>query len=206
MRGIDRHAAHRVDGSVVCHSVCLWLENHGPLYADGPVAVGQQPARLANAACRKGLRPADSCEGQGEQLELPVSCLADQEKECRAYAQREGWPVAGAYTDTMTGFETMDQRPALQDVRELLRTSGADVLLCWRFDRIARDQVDLMVLNREVNTAGARLVSATEGGVENNATGRGMLGIKGMAAEIEREALIARTQGAIRTKAKSMIV
>ena len=45
--------------------------------------------------------------------------LADQERECRAYATREGWPVAGAFTDTMTGFETMDQRPALQDVREL---------------------------------------------------------------------------------------
>ena len=129
--------------------------------------------------------------------------LADQERECRAVAAREGWLVAGAFTDTMTGFETMDQRPALQDVRELLRTSGADVLLCWRFDRIARDQVDLMVLNREVNNARARLVSATEGGVENNATGRGLLGIKGMAAEMEREALIARTQGAIRTKAKS---
>jgi site-specific DNA recombinase len=129
--------------------------------------------------------------------------LADQEKECRAYAEREGWPVAAAFTDTMTGYETMYERPALQEVRDLIQSSGADVLLVWRFDRAARDQVDLLVLNREVNNAGARLVSATEGPVDNSATGRGMLGMRGMIAEGEREALIARTQGAIRTKAKS---
>ena len=88
--------------------------------------------------------------------------LADQEKEARAYAAREGWPVAGAWSDTMTGYETAEQRPALQQVRELVSAAGADVLLCWRFDTVARDQVDLMVLNRVVRNAGARLVSAMD--------------------------------------------
>ena len=129
--------------------------------------------------------------------------LADQEKECRAYAARESWPVVVVGRDTQTGFETMDQRPALQEVRDLIQSSGADVLIVWRFDRAARDQVDLLVLNREVRSAGARLVSATEGPVEDNAAGRGLLSIRGMAAEIEREGLIARTRGAIRTRAES---
>lgn len=84
--------------------------------------------------------------------------LADQEKECRAYAARESWPVVVVGRDTQTGFETMDQRPALQEVRDLIQSSGADVLIVWRFDRAARDQVDLLVLNREVRSAGARLV------------------------------------------------
>lgn len=129
--------------------------------------------------------------------------LADQEKFCRAYAEREGWPVAGAFVDTLTGYETADLRPALREVRDLIHSSGATILLCWRFDRIARDQVDLMVLNREANQAGARLVSATEGPVEDNAASRGLLAIRGMAAEIEREGIVARTQGAIRTRAES---
>ena len=129
--------------------------------------------------------------------------LADQEKECRAYATRESWPVAGAFIDTMTGYETMDQRPALQEVRKLIQTSGADVLIVWRYDRAARDQIDLLMLAREVNAVGARLISATEGAMENTATGRMLLGVLGGAAEIEREAIIARTQGAIRTRAEA---
>jgi site-specific DNA recombinase len=129
--------------------------------------------------------------------------LADQEKECRAYAARESWPVAGAFADVFTGYESADQRPALQQVRDLIQTSGADVVLVWKFDRAARDQVDLMVLNREVRNAGARLVSAIEGPIENTAMDRLKLGLLGGMAELERESIILRTHGAIRTRAES---
>jgi DNA invertase Pin-like site-specific DNA recombinase len=91
----------------------------------------------------------------------------------------------------------------LQQVRELLKSSGAEVLLCWRFDRVARDQVDLMVLNREVRDAGARLVSAMEGPIENTAMDRLKLSLLGGLSELERDAIIARTHGALRTRAES---
>jgi DNA invertase Pin-like site-specific DNA recombinase len=129
-----------------------------------------------------------------------MTSLAEQERECRAYARRNGWEMAGTYQDTMTGFDSLDQRPALQEVRTLLRDSGADVLIVWKWDRAARDAADLMTLAREVFTAGARFISATQGEAENNATGRMILSTMGGVGDMERENIRDRLAGNMRAR------
>jgi site-specific DNA recombinase len=126
--------------------------------------------------------------------------LALQEAECRKYAEREGWEVAGVCYDTMTGFDTIDVRPGFQEVRALLRAGQADVLLTWMIDRLFRDQTDLMIAARECQDAGAQIISVTEGPFENTPTGRLILGILGWKAEQERITIRDRLHGNMRAQ------
>lgn len=126
--------------------------------------------------------------------------LALQEKECRAAAAREGLDVVGVGSDVFTGYDSLDERPGLQKVRDLVQSGVADAVIVWKYDRGARDQLDLLLLHREVSQAGGRFISATQGEVENTAQGRMMLGIQGGFAEIERETIRDRLHGNMREK------
>jgi DNA invertase Pin-like site-specific DNA recombinase len=126
--------------------------------------------------------------------------LALQEAECRKYAEREGWGVAGVCYDTMTGFDTIDVRPGFQEIRALLHAGQADVLLTWMVDRLFRDQTDLLIAARECQEAGGQIVSVTEGPFDNTPTGRLILGILGWKAEQERITIRDRLHGNMRAR------
>lgn len=65
--------------------------------------------------------------------------VAEQEQECRAECERQGWPVAEVLTDndrSATRYATKD-RPQYARLRELLRPG--DVLVYWEASRAQRD-------------------------------------------------------------------
>jgi site-specific DNA recombinase len=72
--------------------------------------------------------------------------VADQERECRAVCEREGWPVAEVLTDNDRGasrWSTKD-RPAYKRLAEVL-TAG-DVLVLWEASRASRDLAAYVLL------------------------------------------------------------
>lgn len=129
--------------------------------------------------------------------------LSDQEKAGLAYCARQGYEVAAVIPETASGHDSLDIREGLGRVRDMLRRGEAQILVVWRYDRAARSIIDTLLLHREVVEAGGRLESATQGPIEDSAMGRGTLALIGTFGEMEWEAIIARTQQGLRSRAES---
>ena len=96
---------------------------------------------------------------------------------------------------------TAKNRPALdlaiKDLRE------GDTLLVWRLDRFARSMRDLYSRLDRVYAKGAKFRSLTEAFDFDTFTGKFVLGILGLVAELERQIIAHRTKAGIETwKAK----
>ena len=97
---------------------------------------------------------------------------------------------------------TSKNRPALnlaiKDLRE------GDTLLVWRLDRFARSMRDLYARLDQVYAKGAKFRSLTENFDFDTFTGKFVLGILGLVAELERQLISHRTSAGIQTwKAKT---
>lgn len=82
--------------------------------------------------------------------------VADQERECRAVCEREGWPVAEVLTDNDRGasrWSTKD-RPAYKRLDEVLRSG--DVLVLWEASRASRDLAAYVLLRDLCATRGVK--------------------------------------------------
>ena len=80
---------------------------------------------------------------------------------------------------------------AIKDLRE------GDTLLVWRLDRFARSMRDLYARLDRVYAKGAKFKSLTESFDFDTMTGKFVLGILGLVAELERQITIARTTAGI---------
>ncbi len=86
---------------------------------------------------------------------------------------------------------------AIMDLRE------GDTLLVWRLDRFARSMRDLYARLDRVYAKGAKFRSLTENFDFDTFTGKFVLGILGLVAELERQIIAYRTKAGIDTwKAK----
>ena len=127
--------------------------------------------------------------------------LDTQEAACRAYCAERGWAVAEVYRETFTGAD-LRGRPGLTAARALIRAKGADVLLCYAVDRLARKQAHVAIVAEEVEHASARLAFVTED-FEQSAVGEFIRSAKAFAAEVEREKIAERTQRGLRARVAS---
>lgn len=91
---------------------------------------------------------------------------------------------------------TSKNRPALDNAIKDLREG--DTLLVWRLDRFARSMRDLYARLDRVYAKGARFRSLTESFDFDTFTGKFVLGILGLVAELERQITIARTSAGIK--------
>lgn len=80
---------------------------------------------------------------------------------------------------------------AIKDLRE------GDTLLVWRLDRFARSMRDLYARLDRVYAKGAKFRSLTEAFDFDTMTGKFVLGILGLVAELERQIIAARTKAGI---------
>lgn len=85
---------------------------------------------------------------------------ATQEAGCRKRAEALGLAVVAVYRDDISG-DRLD-RPGLDQALALIEAGGADTLLTYSTDRLARDQVNLSVIIYRVRRAGGDVLSATE--------------------------------------------
>lgn len=86
-----------------------------------------------------------------------------QVEACRAFAQAHGHEVVAELVDeSVSGRAPMTERPAGNEVMELATRGLCDVVVVFRFDRIARSSTDLISTDRVLRAAGANLLSVTE--------------------------------------------
>lgn len=94
------------------------------------------------------------------------------------------------YREKMSG--TKSDRVELRRVINLLREG--DKLIVWRLDRLARSQLHLLEIAKEVEDKGAELVSIMDSIDTTTATGKMLFGILAVLAEFERNLIVERSK------------
>lgn len=116
-------------------------------------------------------------------------------KELRAAAKRFGLSIKLDVEETGSGAN--NERPGLQRVMEAARKGRIDVVLVWKLDRFGRSALDLLANLRQLETAGARFVSITQGidlRPGGDAMSRLLLTMLSAVAEFERDLIVERTK------------
>jgi DNA invertase Pin-like site-specific DNA recombinase len=126
--------------------------------------------------------------------------LEAQEAAIEHAAGRLRIPLLGIYRDEgLSGTLSIDARPGLADALNALRRG--DVLLVAKRDRIARDVLVSILIEREAGKKGARIVSAAGEGTDSDDPAAVFTRrILDAVAELERAMTAARTRAALRAK------
>jgi len=87
--------------------------------------------------------------------------IEGQLRECREYADRNGYRIVGEYTDKALTGRT-DKRP---DFQRMLRDSEKGIfkaVICWKMDRFARNRYDSAMYKYKLKKNGVKILYAKE--------------------------------------------
>ena len=128
--------------------------------------------------------------------------IAAQAAAIKAYAQRAGLDLVESYTDDgISGAAGIDGRPGLAAAIGRLRRG--DVLVIAKRDRLGRDMMTTLTIERAVAKRGASIVSADGVGNGDGAADAFMRSVMDAAAQFERDLIKARTRAAMAEKRKA---
>jgi len=122
----------------------------------------------------------------GEQAQSGYS-IPDQERTLLDHAKREGWHVVETIVDNGWSGAT-DDRPGLRRIYELAEAGQIDAVLATKRDRFFRHRLYRLLIDRDMEEHGVRLVSLTDTG---NRIGDG---VQDDYADWEREQIRERTR------------
>jgi len=95
--------------------------------------------------------------------------LDAQSAALRDFTRREGLTVVGSYADPgVSGTTPLDDRPGLSAALDAVLTSGAGALVVARHDRLARDTLQALLIERAFAGAGARVLYADGANCESD--------------------------------------
>ena len=139
------------------------------------------------------------CRVSTDNQEREGTSLQTQLENCLTYCQSKGYGVTYRFSETYSGQSL--ERPALNKVRELVRSKQIDAVIVYDPDRLSRNFAHLMVLADEFDRAGVELAFITES-MEKSPEGKMLFGMKGLFAEYERTKIVERTMRGKKAKAK----
>jgi DNA invertase Pin-like site-specific DNA recombinase len=123
--------------------------------------------------------------------------LDAQLAKCTAHAERMGWSVAGTFSDEgISGKDGIDVRPGLQALLAAAKETHA-VVVVYSVSRLARRQRLLWDLLDDRDGYGLPVSSATEAFDTTTPTGRAMLGMIAVFAQLEADMVSERTRDAL---------
>jgi site-specific DNA recombinase len=114
--------------------------------------------------------------------------VARQEEDCRALAERLGWPVVGEpYVDNDVSAYSGKPRPEWQRLLGDIESSAVDAVICWHVDRLTRSPRELEDVIDLADRHGLALATATGDIDLQSPTGRMVARMLGAAARHESE-------------------
>jgi site-specific DNA recombinase len=124
--------------------------------------------------------------------------LDAQEAKTRAHAERMGWPVAEVFSDAgVSGKDGLENRPGLVALIERAQKTPGAVVVVYSVSRLARRQRLLWNLLDDREGYGLAVSSATEAFDTTTPTGRAMLGMIAVFAQLEADMVSERTKDAL---------
>jgi DNA invertase Pin-like site-specific DNA recombinase len=120
-----------------------------------------------------------------------------QTHELQDFCQHRGWTTAEEYVDTgISGAK--ERRPALDRLMIDAKRRRFDVVVVYRYDRLARSLRHLVNALEEFRALGIQFVSIHEGVDTSMPNGRLIFGIFASIAEFERELICDRVRSGLR--------
>jgi DNA invertase Pin-like site-specific DNA recombinase len=124
--------------------------------------------------------------------------LEAQESKCRQHAERMGWTVAEVFRDEgVSGKDAIESRPGLVALIAKAKATPNAVVVVYSVSRLARRQRLLWTLLDEHEGFGLSVSSATESFDTTTPTGRAMLGMIAVFAQLEADMVSERTKDAL---------
>jgi site-specific DNA recombinase len=129
--------------------------------------------------------------------------LETQLRDCKAYAKRVDAKVVKVFREECESAKTRD-RTELINLLEFARENKdkTDILIVWKIDRFARNQVDHFALKATLLSYGVELHSATEP-IDNSPIGNAMEGMLAVFAEFDNSVRSARSLANMKTAFRS---
>ncbi|MER8886129.1 recombinase family protein [Mesorhizobium sp. M0663] len=116
--------------------------------------------------------------------------IEDQLRLCRERAARERWTVVGTYADAAVSGASIIRRPDIQRLLADAQSGQFEIVLAEALDRLSRDQEDVAGLFKRLRFAGVRIVTLSEGAVDELHVGlkgtMNALFLRDLAAKIRR--------------------
>lgn len=125
--------------------------------------------------------------------------LDSQENACRAMCAARSLEVVRVFTDAGASGGSMD-RPALAELRGSVAAGDVAVVVVYAIDRLSRRQADTLTLLEEFERYGAGLAAASQPFDTTTPSGRALLGVLAVFAELQRTEIRERTRVALRAK------
>lgn len=122
---------------------------------------------------------------------------APQRLELSEYCTRQGWSVAGEYTDTLSGARA--ERPGLEAMLERCRAGGIEAVCCVKLDRLGRSVINVVTLIADLEVMGVAVICTSQG-IDTRAAnpcGKMQYQIIAAVAEFEREMIRERTKAGL---------
>lgn len=113
--------------------------------------------------------------------------VARQQEDCRALADRLGWPVADLYVDNDVSAYSGKPRPAWQQLLGHVESGAVDAVLCWHVDRLTRSPRELEDVIDLADRHGLALATVTGDIDLQSPTGRMVARLLGASARYESE-------------------
>lgn len=123
--------------------------------------------------------------------------LAAQRKTLEEYAALHRYEVIRIYADEGISGKDISHRPALRDMLDTVKHEGADLVLVWALSRLTRSVADLYGILGLLQHCNCSLISYTESFDTTTPTGRAMMGLLGVFAQMEREITAERVKMAM---------
>lgn len=105
--------------------------------------------------------------------------LDEQERAGREHCARHGYSIVAVIADRDLSGRRWDNRKGVQQCLEMIEQKRTDVMVLWRWSRLARQRMHFAAANEKVETLGGRTESAMEPIDTTTAAGklqRGMMG------------------------------
>lgn len=172
----------------------------------GPTPLDLSNIPTARTRRRKGAVTAVAASRAAVYVRVSTDAQADdggsiesQKARCRDLCAARGYDVTRTYVDSASGGNL--DRPALSALRADVGRGTVGVVVVYALDRLSRSQRDTMILLDEFAACGAGLTAASQSFDTTTPTGRAMLGMLAVFAELQRAEIRERTRVALSKKA-----
>jgi DNA invertase Pin-like site-specific DNA recombinase len=114
--------------------------------------------------------------------------VENQRRELATAAEQRSWTVVEIYSDNgVSGAKGRDKRPAFDRLCRDAIAGRFDVIAAWSVDRLGRSVLHLAQFVEDMRASGVGLFLLKQGLDSETPTGRAMLGMCSVFAELERE-------------------